>query len=163
MHRYTRSADCFDFEHSPTGSMNSLFALPVDTCKVTNGGCDVNSLCSHDSTTNGVVCNCKTGYTNTGSATNVTCTGEISILFAPTLSTMNLAICTFIDTCLVSNGGCESNAVCSHDTNNNGVVCNCKTGYVNTANSSSVVCTGNPVESYPRLTALVHFRFVCYL
>ena len=47
----------------------------VDACEVKNGGCDCNAVCSHDSTTYAVVCTCKTGYTNTGSATNVTCTG----------------------------------------------------------------------------------------
>lgn len=48
----------------------------LDSCLVDNGGCHCDALCSHDPTTNAVVCTCKTGYTNTGSATNVTCTGN---------------------------------------------------------------------------------------
>ncbi|CAF5133671.1 unnamed protein product, partial [Rotaria magnacalcarata] len=34
--------------------------------------CDPNAGCSHDNTTNAVECTCKTGYTNTGVARNVT-------------------------------------------------------------------------------------------
>ena len=49
----------------------------VDSCLVKNGGCDANSNCSHESPSNAVICTCKTGYTNTGSAANVTCTGEL--------------------------------------------------------------------------------------
>ena len=47
----------------------------IDSCLVKNGGCDCNAVCSHDSKTNAVLCNCKTGYTNTGSDSNVICTG----------------------------------------------------------------------------------------
>ena len=53
--------------------------LIIDSCQVKNGACDVNSICSHENSTFAVVCTCKTGYTNTGSASNVTCTGETII------------------------------------------------------------------------------------
>ena len=54
----------------------SLSRITLDTCLVNNGGCDVNAICSHDSTTNAVKCYCKTGYSNTGSPTTVICTGK---------------------------------------------------------------------------------------
>ena len=50
--------------------------LILDSCEVNNGGCDPNALCSHDSTSNAVICTCKTGYTNTGTGSNVVCTGN---------------------------------------------------------------------------------------
>ena len=49
----------------------------IDTCLVNNGGCDPNAACTHDSTTNAVMCICKTGYTNTGKGSTVVCTGNI--------------------------------------------------------------------------------------
>ena len=55
-------------------------ALPLfdstDSCRVLNGGCDNNAVCSHKAPSNEVICNCKVGYTNTGSSANVTCTGK---------------------------------------------------------------------------------------
>ena len=47
----------------------------ADTCQVNNGGCTANAICSHDSTTNLAKCTCKPGYVNTGSPSNVVCTG----------------------------------------------------------------------------------------
>ena len=47
-----------------------------DSCQVNNGGCGANTVCSHDSTTYAVKCSCKVGYTNTGSTSNVICTGK---------------------------------------------------------------------------------------
>ena len=47
-----------------------------DSCNTKNGGCGRNTDCSHDSKTNAVVCTCKTGYTNTGDDTSLTCTGK---------------------------------------------------------------------------------------
>lgn len=44
-----------------------------DSCNVNNGGCNSNATCSHDSTTYACTCTCKTGFVNTGSATNVVC------------------------------------------------------------------------------------------
>ena len=52
------------------------FFYIVDSCLVKNGGCDTNAVCSHHSKTNAVKCTCKTGYTNTGSESNVVCTGK---------------------------------------------------------------------------------------
>jgi hypothetical protein len=42
---------------------------------VNNGGCDKNALCSFDVKSNAVKCVCKVGYTNTGGAGKVVCTG----------------------------------------------------------------------------------------
>ena len=49
-----------------------------DSCKVNNGGCGMNAICSHDAKTNEVECDCLTGYTNTGSGSTFTCTGNCS-------------------------------------------------------------------------------------
>ena len=113
MHRYEWSLCSVQSGHSLTKSMLFCYSRLTDSCKVTNGGCDVNAICTHDLTSNGVVCTCKTGFTNTGSATNVTCTGEISILIAECCRTTLTVVSVLLDTCLVSNGGCDSNAVCS--------------------------------------------------
>lgn len=48
-----------------------------------------------------------------------------------------------IDACTVKNGGCDPNALCSHDPKTNAVQCHCKTGYVDTDVGSAVVCTGS--------------------
>lgn len=53
----------------------------ADSCNINNGGCSANAMCTHDPTTNVVICVCKSGYTNTGSSSNVICTGT---LFAST-------------------------------------------------------------------------------
>lgn len=55
--------------------LNTLTCI-TDSCQVNNGGCDTNAFCSHDKTTNAVICTCKTGYTNTGSASAVVCKGR---------------------------------------------------------------------------------------
>ena len=67
---------------TPSAQVNSLTAIYfparriyADACQVANGGCDVNSICSHQSPSNAVVCNCKTGYTNTATGAGVSCTG----------------------------------------------------------------------------------------
>lgn len=49
----------------------------LDSCTVNNGGCDANAACTHDASTNAVVCTCKTGYTNVGTNGNVVCQGKI--------------------------------------------------------------------------------------
>ena len=48
-----------------------------------------------------------------------------------------------VDTCLVNNGGCDVNAICSHESNTNAVKCSCKTGYTFAGTGSNLVCTGN--------------------
>ena len=123
---------------------NILFG--VDACGVNNGDCDINAICSHDGTSNAVVCTCKTGYTNTGSAPNVTCTGEGIVQLGPTFHTESTVFCICLDTCLVNNGGCDKNADCSHESATNAVKCSCKTGYANTANGSNAVCTGKSFQ-----------------
>ena len=55
-----------------------LCHISAESCQVKNGGCDANSICSHDGTTNDVKCTCKTGYTNTGYGVNINCTGMYS-------------------------------------------------------------------------------------
>ncbi|CAM4896846.1 unnamed protein product [Rotaria socialis] len=108
-----------------------------DSCKVSNGACDRNAVCSHDAKTNAVVCTCKAGYTNTGSGSKVVCTGMMishgikKIRPHPYIS----------DSCTVRNGACGRNAVCSHHAKTNAVVCTCKAGYTNTGSGSKVVCT----------------------
>lgn len=47
-----------------------------------------------------------------------------------------------LDSCLVNNGGCGSNAVCSHESTTFAVRCACRTGFVNTGNTTNMVCTG---------------------
>ena len=54
------------------------WSIIIDSCQVNNGGCAVNSICSHDATTNVVKCTCKPGFTNTASGNNVTCTGKLA-------------------------------------------------------------------------------------
>ncbi|CAF2074384.1 unnamed protein product [Rotaria magnacalcarata] len=53
-------------------------SIVLDTCTLGNGACDPNAGCSHDNKTNAVVCTCTTGYTNTGVAPNVVCTGTMT-------------------------------------------------------------------------------------
>ena len=56
-----------------------MYIVFIDSCTVKNGGCDCNAICSHDPTTFEVKCTCKTGYTNTGSGSDVNCTGKLSM------------------------------------------------------------------------------------
>ena len=122
----------------------SLFGT-IDSCQVNNGACDVNAVCSHDGSSNAVVCTCKTGYTNTGSAPTVNCTGKtlvaLTASFHPKIHLSRLVV----DTCLVNNGGCDANAICSHDSASNVVKCYCKIGYTFAGNGSNLVCTGNSI------------------
>ena len=53
-----------------------LIHVFADSCLVNNGGCDINAICSHNASNNAAQCTCKTGYTNTGSSSNVICTGK---------------------------------------------------------------------------------------
>ena len=53
---------------------------------------------------------------------------------------------TFLDDCTMNNGGCGSNAICTHDPTTNAVLCACKAGYTNTGTNSSVVCTGKTLR-----------------
>ncbi|CAF4395274.1 unnamed protein product, partial [Rotaria magnacalcarata] len=56
--------------------MDMLIVAQVlsSNAQVNNGGCDSNATCSHDASTNGVVCSCKNGFVNTGCGTTVKCT-----------------------------------------------------------------------------------------
>ncbi|CAM2730445.1 unnamed protein product, partial [Rotaria socialis] len=90
------------------------------SCQVNNGECGSNATCSHDASTNAVVCSCKNGYVNSGTGSAIRCT----------------------DACQMNNGGCDSNATCSHDASTNGVVCRCNNGFVNTGCDTTVKCTG---------------------
>lgn len=47
-----------------------------------------------------------------------------------------------IDACEVNNGGCEVNAICSHDPKTYAAKCTCKTGYKNVGSPSNVICKG---------------------
>ena len=116
--------------------------LCTDSCLVKNGGCDGNATCSHNTTTNAVVCTCKTGYTNTGSDSKVICTGNTSCILLRAAIGPSSSLRLILDSCEVKNGHCDPNAVCSHESVSNAVTCNCKTGYVNVGSSSSVICKG---------------------
>ena len=122
-------------------------SICLDACTIGNGGCDSNSICSHDEKTNGVVCTCKTGYTNTTPGSGATCTGKKicrASFFRGLVGRDHKQSfrAPFVDSCQVKNGGCDVNSVCSHENNTNAVVCTCKTGYTNTGSRSSVTCTG---------------------
>ena len=47
-----------------------------DSCQVNNGGCGSRANCTRDSTTNIIRCICRAGFVNTGSDSNVVCTGN---------------------------------------------------------------------------------------
>ena len=114
----------------------------IDTCLVNNGGCDANADCSHDTNTNQIKCTCKTGYTFGGAGSNAVCTGN--------QQKMNIHISShmmFIDACEVNNGGCDANAVCSHDAKTNAAKCTCKTGYTNVGSASNVICKGKTIST----------------
>lgn len=108
----------------------------ADSCLVDNGGCTENSKCSHDSTTNACKCTCKTGYTNTGSDSNVVCTGAMNCLNRRDTS------CLIVDSCRVNNGGCPENSKCAHDDSTNACTCTCKVGYTDMGSASNVMCVG---------------------
>lgn len=50
---------------------------------------------------------------------------------------------SFLDTCLIDNGGCNINSICSRDETTGSIKCICKIGYTNTGSETSVNCTGN--------------------
>ena len=112
-----------------------------DACQVNNGGCDSNAICSHDGSTNEVICTCKVGYTNTGSESRVNCTGMYFCVNNPRQWSESFPF-LLTDSCLVSNGGCDVNADCSHDTTTNAVKCTCKTGYVSNTAGTTPACIG---------------------
>ena len=95
--------------------LSSSMRTCLDSCLVKNGECDANALCSHHSTSNAVKCTCKTGYSNTGSDSNVICTGE---MVAKDETRRRFAHPSFgtdlfrTDSCKVKNGECDPNALC---------------------------------------------------
>lgn len=54
----------------------------LDSCTTNNGGCDTHANCIWQPFNGTRTCVCKTGYTNTGSESNVVCTGISFILHA---------------------------------------------------------------------------------
>ncbi|CAF0894655.1 unnamed protein product [Adineta steineri] len=48
--------------------------MPPNPCLDNNGDCDINAACSQDQFTGVRLCTCKTGFTNTGTTSNVICT-----------------------------------------------------------------------------------------
>lgn len=118
-----------------------------DSCKVNNGGCGCTATCSHDSTTFAVRCTCKTGYTNTGTSSNVVCTGKRKkIKLCLKWSTYARLKQYIVDSCEVNNGGCGANTICSHDQSTFAVKCTCKPGFTNVGTGSVVTCKGNLVS-----------------
>ena len=80
---------------------NGIICNDIDECLVSNGGCDVNAMCSN--TLGSRMCTCKSGYSGNGT------------------------YCANIDECLTNNGGCSSNANCADTIGSR--TCQCKTGY----------------------------------
>ena len=121
----------------------------IDSCHVENGGCDQDAICSHNASTNAVVCSCRTGYSYTDDASS-RCTGLHVPVFDRCLS--GISFLSSLDSCQVNNGGCDQNAICSHEAVTNAVVCQCRSGYTNTGCAVTVKCTG---------ITLVSIRDVC--
>lgn len=65
----------------------------------------------------------------------------------------------WLDSCLVGNGVCDTNADCTHESKTNAVICVCKVGYVNTAPVPNVVCTGRRSIEWMKLIA--NSSFIC--
>ena len=119
----------------------------ADVCQVNNGGCDVNAICSRDPTTNVAKCTCKSGYINTGSTSNVVCTGirdELSTEMNndPTLDSSRIVVVC----CNINNGGCDVNAFCSQNRTSNTLTCTCKLGFTNVGSATNVTCKGERVS-----------------
>ena len=130
--------------------------ISSDSCTINNGGCDENSICTHDAASNAVRCACKTGYVNTGCPSNVVCTGNVTcrdIVEVDERERQRLTCVTLSDGCKVKKGRCPVNSVCSHDGKTNAVVCTCVPGFTNTGTNSSAVCQGK--RDQPR-TSLEH-------
>lgn len=108
----------------------------AESCKVNNGGCGDNALCSIDKSDR-VRCNCKTGYTDTDPGPGTVCEGKERLFRFQ----MNQFL-FMVDSCNVNNGGCDKNATCSHSLQSFAVICTCNTGYTNVGNASSVKCQG---------------------
>lgn len=49
--------------------------MHLEICKVNNGGCDVNSVCSYDGDKKQVQCTCKPGFTDVDPSPVVVCKG----------------------------------------------------------------------------------------
>ena len=66
---------------SPVWNMDQsdLRLISVAVCEVKNGGCHANASCAYKNSDDVVVCTCKTGFTNTGSATEVICAGPTGV------------------------------------------------------------------------------------
>lgn len=109
----------------------------IDSCQVNNGGCGDNAICSHDDVSDAVKCTCKIGFTNVGSSSAIVCKGRA--FYSGRFKCIDHL---FLDSCEVKNGGCDPNAVCSHDSKSNAVRCSCKGGYTNIGCAYAVVCKG---------------------
>ena len=64
----------------------------------------------------------------------------VKVTYQPMLSVKSQSL--FPDSCTVDNGGCDKNAICSHDKGTFAVVCTCKTGYTNVGTGATVKCEG---------------------
>ena len=67
---------------------------------------------------------------------------KVSIIYRRFGSAAQALFSYTIDSCNVNNGGCDKNAVCSHDKATFAVVCTCKTGYTNVGSDNTVKCDG---------------------
>ena len=66
----------------------------------------------------------------------------------------------FVDSCLVNNGECEKNAICSHDTTTFAVICTCKTGFTNVGSDANVTCQGSFICSIDIFSSIEFDHFV---
>ena len=112
-----------------------------DGCLVKNGGCDANAVCSHDSKTYAIRCNCRTGFINVGCICNPVCAGTAMTETIKSICSLFLLL-LLTDECDVNNGDCGLNAACTHDAKTNAVQCVCQTGYTNIGTRLDVICAG---------------------
>ncbi len=93
---------CREPPHSKNKShMDDCDDEEEDACATNNGGCDVHATCA--STTAGVTCACKVGYTGSGDH------------------------CADMNECVQGNGGCSGYGICTNT--DGGFYCTCKAGY----------------------------------
>ena len=125
----------------------NFFDIPLDVCSVNNGGCDINSECSHAPGSDVCTCKCKAGFTNTATTGPVVCKGNPFCVKINCVWQLKYKLLHFLtDVCSVNNGGCDINADCSHAVGSDACICKCKSGFTNTAATGPVVCKGNATQ-----------------
>ena len=85
---------CGSLYLSPSLSPFASPSISSETCKVNNGGCDVNSICSYDSDKQAIRCTCKVGFVDVDQSQVVVCKGRFDE------SVLTLHLCLAFDRCL---------------------------------------------------------------